>query len=611
MSISKDELRSQRSKETFDEVMDKFQKVNTLMVVRPTGFGKSYMLARLTNYHWGEEGGKSMSLYIYPLEVIKKAMIADYGPEGKGDTHIYGAIFMSYSLVGRISKQIYEIYRDNNGNSAASKKLTGEKLYGTLYLNCVAKYDGEKPERNLYELNTSKTKNTVKSFDIYNINDLRSIFDDVGMLMLDECHSAGADGFRLFWSLINYHIDSYDDTKNIFNNFSDIPNGVFLNRKQAINRKVIGVTATPDRLDGFDLKDILGGRNSISKYHLNEAIRDELFRKVKYVYTFTDKDNVAKIAFDSLKNARLKNGDAEPTKYDLSNIYDILDRSNTLVESIQNNVGEEQEVYKIVDGRPKKVHYYRFIVFYNNIDELSNYRHYMDKVFMKAFGSEYKYRDVTLMSEKGDKEEDDTSKKKYEPEKDPKIPKAYKSYYSIDELLELGVEEYTIDIIHNIKMLNMGLHVDNTTGAVLFRNTNSAVIYMQQIGRCFSIKSKLEPVVFDMVDTGKGSLFNDLINSDIKGIKTELPDMLDADNIINVDETLVLRQELRSMRKEDYSDIGKAYFMYNSLNMPLETICDELNYKSRKRTKYTVDGLIESFKEIYDLDINEGGANNG
>ncbi len=58
-----------------------------------------------------------------------------------------------------------------------------------------------------------------------------------------------------------------------------------------------------------------------------------------------------------------------------------------------------------------------------------------------------------------------------------------------------------IDLIFSINMLNVGYHVDKITGLVFRRWTGSNTIYYQQLGRCLSSNSDTIPVVFDFVDS--------------------------------------------------------------------------------------------------------------
>lgn len=60
-----------------------------------------------------------------------------------------------------------------------------------------------------------------------------------------------------------------------------------------------------------------------------------------------------------------------------------------------------------------------------------------------------------------------------------------------------------IDLIFSINMLNVGYHVPHITGLILKRYTKSNQVYYQQLGRCLSVDSPNIPVVFDCVNSIK------------------------------------------------------------------------------------------------------------
>jgi len=49
-------------------------------------------------------------------------------------------------------------------------------------------------------------------------------------------------------------------------------------------------------------------------------------------------------------------------------------------------------------------------------------------------------------------------------------------------------------------MINMGYHVDDLTGIIMYRLTKSSIIYIQQLGRALSAGNNNKSVVFDVVD---------------------------------------------------------------------------------------------------------------
>lgn len=57
-----------------------------------------------------------------------------------------------------------------------------------------------------------------------------------------------------------------------------------------------------------------------------------------------------------------------------------------------------------------------------------------------------------------------------------------------------------LKLLFCIDMLNEGIHVDDLDGVILFRPTESPIIYKQQIGRALSASGKHTPVIFDLVN---------------------------------------------------------------------------------------------------------------
>lgn len=72
-----------------------------------------------------------------------------------------------------------------------------------------------------------------------------------------------------------------------------------------------------------------------------------------------------------------------------------------------------------------------------------------------------------------------------------------------EEEMEKAVikRDMTIDLVYSINMLNVGYHVENITGIIFKRWTASNQIYYQQLGRCLSANSDLIPIVFDFVNS--------------------------------------------------------------------------------------------------------------
>lgn len=58
-----------------------------------------------------------------------------------------------------------------------------------------------------------------------------------------------------------------------------------------------------------------------------------------------------------------------------------------------------------------------------------------------------------------------------------------------------------LKLLFSIDMLNEGLHVENISGVIMLRSTDSRIIYLQQLGRAMSSdKTREQTIVFDLVN---------------------------------------------------------------------------------------------------------------
>lgn len=57
-----------------------------------------------------------------------------------------------------------------------------------------------------------------------------------------------------------------------------------------------------------------------------------------------------------------------------------------------------------------------------------------------------------------------------------------------------------IKVLLSVDMLNEGIHVDRVDAVMLLRSTISRNLYLQQIGRCFAVGQKHQPIILDFAD---------------------------------------------------------------------------------------------------------------
>lgn len=80
---------------TFDDLCDKLLKYNKCMVVRPTGFGKTYMTGKLMRLY-------NRVLFLYPTNIIADVVKKDYG-------ELDNVTYMTYSAFIKGVNEDYDL----------------------------------------------------------------------------------------------------------------------------------------------------------------------------------------------------------------------------------------------------------------------------------------------------------------------------------------------------------------------------------------------------------------------------------------------------------------------------------------------------------------------
>ena len=68
------------------------------------------------------------------------------------------------------------------------------------------------------------------------------------------------------------------------------------------------------------------------------------------------------------------------------------------------------------------------------------------------------------------------------------------------KIKNLGTQDNHIDLIFSCDMMNLGYHVNDLTGIVMYRGTQSGIVYTQQLGRILSSGNKIPGICIDIVD---------------------------------------------------------------------------------------------------------------
>lgn len=439
---------------TLDKTKEYLDKYGRCLVVRPTGFGKSYMLAHLSKRY-------KKSIYVYPLDIIKESVIATYGPEGSNV--MSNVEFVSY-------QRLNNIYKDN------------------------------------------KIVEFMKQFDI---------------IMLDEVHMAGAEGFR-----------------NIFKEIDKLIS------KSKIH--LVGVTATPDRADNFDVKYEYFKGKEIFQYTLHNCVKDNIMKAPHYRRGIFDVGNVINSSIGYVNNIRRKNGHKDiddMEKYKIAQEANILNAADIIKGGIDNVYGTTRD-------------YFKFIVFFPNIQATRDRSNEVKLWFKEKFNN-FNIEIVTLHSDVSDDDVD-----------------------NIEALEKLKYKRKTIQLIMCVDMLNMGYHVNDITGVIMLRSTRSDIIYKQQIGRCLSVKSEYPALIFDLVDNIniKPYFMKDGKSpggtGDARDIINERQRFIGGDSIILKDETASFSTLVNRMGyAPEINKTKSIIWWYTNRKAPLYIIEDIFNMK--------------------------------
>ena len=230
------------------------------------------------------------------------------------------------------------------------------------------------------------------------------------------------------------------------------------------NSHFVGATATPERSDAFDVVDLFFSNIVVFPYTLHDAFQDGLIKKPYYCYCTYNMDSIRK----DLRQAALT------ACQDINDIKvkEVLDSRLIEISKIYNM---ETIIRTVVKKYAKNKSYLKFIVFFDGFKQLDEKGNDVIEWFHNAFVN-YSIDTLTV-----------SSRTKLESD-------------NIHLLSKLVQKKHHIDLIFCVDMLNMGYHVEDLTGIVMYRGTSSSIIYAQQLGRALSTGSNEACIVFDVVD---------------------------------------------------------------------------------------------------------------
>lgn len=225
---------------------------------------------------------------------------------------------------------------------------------------------------------------------------------------------------------------------------------------------IIGVTATPNRTDGYDVIENYFKGVTVSPYTLHDAFMDGLYSPPVYCYLHGDETSLEDRILEDAFMAGEDIDNLNVTKVIKKKVIEIAD-----LYSIENSIRTTCEETISTD-------YMKFICFFSSHEQLRIKSKKLISWFKMAFPDHsVRHEEVTSR---------DVNTK------------------DIAKLERLSFRKNTIDFILCVDMLNMGYHVKDISGIVMYRATGSDIIYPQQYGRVLASGCADNHIVFDIAD---------------------------------------------------------------------------------------------------------------
>lgn len=361
-------------------------------------------------------------------------------PTGFGKTWLVTDIITS-----RKFGNVVYIYPTNVIRDTVSNKIINDTdAYETLGIDAETEelIETLKDIQNAYNLTTM----SYHKFARLNNDEVETLIHSNDLIIFDESHRIGSKKTKQN----AMHLATY-----IKNN--------------KLPTKYIGCTATPIRSDGFDVTSMIFDNVKLFDYNLHNAITDGLLQAPYYYYQTS-----------SIKATIYEKLDAlDPTKQLLTeeDIEIIASKAQFKAAKIHN---VDKTLKEAIDLRNKDFpnainDYYKFIVFFSDIEELMRREEEVTDLVKKVFPT-FNIRTLIIHSKH----------------------KQFRN--NLNKLDTLTYTPNTFDLILCVDMLNMGYHMDDNTGVITYRTTYSNIIYNQQIGRAFSSGASIPAIIIDVPD---------------------------------------------------------------------------------------------------------------
>lgn len=229
------------------------------------------------------------------------------------------------------------------------------------------------------------------------------------------------------------------------------------------NIKILGLTATPDRTDGISLGESLFKDCVCKGLSVEEGIENGILYPFSYVTSIYDKSGIT----EDLPDIQYQNNE------------EYVKLRGQLDLALNNLPTIPTSLLKYMPHNSRKG-----IIFVQDIEDMDMAL----EIFRKAFPKE----EVRFLHSKQTKAEQDESREWFK-----KTTKGY---------------------IMAVNMITEGAHYDGVNTLIMFRRTESYLLYTQQLGRIITLTTKNNPeaIVFDLVNNINSIKYNDRVSKHYK-----------------------------------------------------------------------------------------------
>ena len=306
---------------------------------------------------------------------------------------------------------------------------------------------------------------------------------------------------------------------------------------------ILGATATPERMDMIDEIALFFDDHVTSRYSLHDAIQDGIIQKPFYCFCAfgeSDPKRLAQIKKDAMLQTEALNANERKYATELLNARMIeISRLSKMEHVIAETLAETNT----------DTSYQKYIVFFSDFAHMRKAKKNVKKWFRNTFPT-HDIHELIISSE---------------------TEEYRKNVNDLDSLIPI---EGRIDLIYSCEMLNMGYHVGDLTGIMMYRGTYSSIIYMQQLGRALSTGDAEPKIVFDIVDNihrkSTYAMLSETCGATQFISESEMKEYIELVNktrdkdvngnpiVLTADETNRLIELSKQMKQKKDNDLGKT-----------------------------------------------------